>query len=202
MTERLNYNINGINPTTSVTISETVGNMLITGGSLKATFNCNTIGNLYTTGGNIGINTTSPGYLLDVSGSIKTSSYLLQPNVPSFKVYGNASSNTYSSGTTITNVIITWNNGSYYNNTNGRFTAPVSGYYHIWMMGNGNSGWASIQKNGAQFTGQMILQVNTSIHDSDSDVYYLNANDYITYTVNAGTIGFDTNDSWGAILIA
>ena len=44
------------------------GIIRITSAGLSATFNSNTIGSLYTTGGNVGINTTSPAYKLDVQG--------------------------------------------------------------------------------------------------------------------------------------
>lgn len=44
--------------------------IVVSGGSLSATFNSNTIANLVTTGGNIGIDTSTPLYKLDVSTSI------------------------------------------------------------------------------------------------------------------------------------
>jgi hypothetical protein len=60
---------------TNITSSNIVGTNISSGtlnlsNILKAGFNSNTLGNLYTTGGNIGINTTSPVYTLDVNGTL------------------------------------------------------------------------------------------------------------------------------------
>ena len=44
-------------------------NTTIVNSSLSAVLNSNTIGNLFTTGGNVGINTTSPSFTLDVNGT-------------------------------------------------------------------------------------------------------------------------------------
>lgn len=58
-----------INPTANLDVS---GGLRITSGNLSSTFNSNTIGGiLITTGGNIGINTSSPNYRLDVRGTIR-----------------------------------------------------------------------------------------------------------------------------------
>lgn len=54
--------------TSGNTITYTSGNVIVNSG-LTSSFNSNTIGSLVTTGGNIGINTTSPGTRLDVSGT-------------------------------------------------------------------------------------------------------------------------------------
>jgi hypothetical protein len=53
--------------TNAVNTTLTSGAMVITGGSLNATFNSNTLGNIFTTGGNVGIGTTSPAYRLQLS---------------------------------------------------------------------------------------------------------------------------------------
>jgi hypothetical protein len=52
--------------------------------SMIATGNSNTMGAIITTGGNVGINTTSPGYTLDVNGTIYTNT-LLQSSDKRFK---------------------------------------------------------------------------------------------------------------------
>jgi len=59
------------------TSSLTSGSHLITGGGLLATFNTNTIGNLFTTGGNVGINTPTPAFTLDIAGSTRINNTLL-----------------------------------------------------------------------------------------------------------------------------
>lgn len=55
----------------SVNVNITASSIYISSGGLIATFNSNTIGNIYTTGGNVGINTTSPIYNLDVIGTTR-----------------------------------------------------------------------------------------------------------------------------------
>lgn len=202
MTERYNSNISGINPTTLTGISTTLGNLLITSGSLNATFNSNTLGNLYTTGGNVGINNTAPSCTLDVSGgSIKTSNYLLQPNVPSFRVYFNGN---YTS--LITNGTVVYNTGNYYSTSTGRFTAPVSGFYLIRLeVGSSNQGaWAAICKNSTTFTyGNLIVQPMNGTQQTGTAVYHLAVNDYICASVQGGgTLYGDTNSGFGAFLLA
>ena len=54
--------------TSGNTITYTSGNVIVNSG-FSSSFNSNTLGSLVSTGGNIGINTTSPGTRLDVSGT-------------------------------------------------------------------------------------------------------------------------------------
>ena len=53
--------------------TSTIGTLL--NSRLAAVGNSNTVGNIFTTGGNVGINTTSPGFNLDVNGSIKAANF-------------------------------------------------------------------------------------------------------------------------------
>lgn len=53
--------------------SSTITNLLVKT-SLNASGNSNTIANIFTTGGNIGINTTSPSYILDITGNLRVNS--------------------------------------------------------------------------------------------------------------------------------
>jgi hypothetical protein len=52
------------------TTTLTSGAMVITGGSLNATFNSNTVGSIFTTGGNVGVGTVTPSAKLSVNGNI------------------------------------------------------------------------------------------------------------------------------------
>ena len=66
--------------TTTTTIPNSILNnitsnsIIVTGGGFSATFNSNTLGNLFTTFGNVGINTTTPTYRLDINGSLRATS--------------------------------------------------------------------------------------------------------------------------------
>jgi len=66
-------NVNFITSANALITSGIVTNLLVTN-SLNAIFNSNTIGSIFTTGGNVGINTTTPGYLLDINGNLRVNS--------------------------------------------------------------------------------------------------------------------------------
>ena len=57
----------GLTTTNLVATNISTNTLIITSGSLNATFNSNTVGSIVTTGGNIGIGTTSPAYQLQLS---------------------------------------------------------------------------------------------------------------------------------------
>jgi uncharacterized protein YjbI with pentapeptide repeats len=60
-----------ITSTNLVETNITAATIIVTGGSLNATFNSNTMGNIFTTGGNVGINTSAPVFALDVNGNFR-----------------------------------------------------------------------------------------------------------------------------------
>ena len=77
--EYFNYNINVSTSANLILTNCTIPNIvhtniststMISTGPSNFLFNSNTLGNIFTTGGNIGVNTTSPGYGLDVNGSV------------------------------------------------------------------------------------------------------------------------------------
>ena len=98
--------LNSLNVTSTniVGTNVSINSIIITNGGLIATFNSNTIGSIFTTGGNIGINTTIPGYILDVGGDINFSGSLYQNGVlfTSGGGGGGSSQWTTTSGNTIT----------------------------------------------------------------------------------------------------
>lgn len=56
-------------------VNTTITSLLLTSG-LRGIFNSNTLGNLFTTGGNVGINTKTPFYTLDVNGTLSSNSFM------------------------------------------------------------------------------------------------------------------------------
>ena len=82
---------------------------------LAATGNSNTIGNVFTTGGNVGINTGSPAYLLDVNGDARvsnnlTTGTLFTQNITTSTLVVNTSlttANVYAPLATISNIVAT-----------------------------------------------------------------------------------------------
>jgi uncharacterized protein YjbI with pentapeptide repeats len=54
-----------------------IGKRLFVGNGITSSFDCNTIGSIFTTGGNVGVNTTSPVYQLDVAGTLRISSLIV-----------------------------------------------------------------------------------------------------------------------------
>jgi uncharacterized protein YjbI with pentapeptide repeats len=92
-----------VNVTSSNTIdlNITTSSILVTSGPLNATFNNNTIANIFTTGGNVGINTTSPNFTLDItSGTLNASSATIS-NINVNGLTGNSISITNYSGNNI-----------------------------------------------------------------------------------------------------
>jgi len=66
-------NVTGITSENELITTSTITNLLVNN-TLNANFNSNTIGSIFTTGGNVGINTTTPGYLLDINGNLRVNS--------------------------------------------------------------------------------------------------------------------------------
>lgn len=132
---------------------------------------------------------------------------IIMPSRPAFRVTG-ATTGTgadKSNGTVLSGSLVTvdYNQGSYYNNTNGQFTCPVAGLYHVWYVGrtqNSSLAALSVLKNNGTVLAYWESNTNTG-HFGTSAVVNLAANDVVTAKVTAGTITFDVNDNWGAAFI-
>ena len=139
------------------------------------------------------------GYLTVAVGAVT------MPSRPAFRVVGNGNNNP-SVNTIISGSIATvdYNQGSYYNNTNGQFTCPVAGLYHVWYVGRTqNTSLASVailKNNGGTPLAYWESNANTG-HFGTSAVVSLAVNDVVTAKVTAGTVTFDANDNWGVAYI-
>lgn len=132
------------------------------------------------------------------------------PTRPAFRVYGNTSTN-FTSGTTLTNQVIDYNQGSNYVNSTGIFTAPVAGLYSVWLNARAGA-TASLSQIGVfknnDTSGANVVcfwEITTNAtqttHFGVSSVTKLAAGDTLRAKVVAGGVNFDNNDNWGAAYI-
>ena len=70
-----------------------IGKRLFVGNGITSSFDSNTIGSIFTTGGNVGINTTSPMYVLDLGKSNNKQILSLSSDTDSFNGFGFTSGN-------------------------------------------------------------------------------------------------------------
>lgn len=137
------------------------------------------------------------------------------PNRPAFRAWGNGtmtSLTTTQNGTgclTANNWTLDFNQGGYLANTNGVFTAPITGLYQVNIVGR-NSGYMAgisqlgVVKNGSSggtVGGTCIMMIefaanSSMIHAGASTVINLNAGDTLACKILAGQITFDGNDNW------
>lgn len=145
---------------------------------------------------------------INLSGSltIKSGSITMQ-NRPAFRVIGNASTER-TTGLILSSSIVSvdYNEGSYYNTSNGKFTAPIAGLYQVFYNG---------RVGGTNSAMQVIIYKNTNVvqlmwetagntgatHFGVSGIVKLAVNDTLEAKVTVGSIQFDGNDSWGATYI-
>jgi hypothetical protein len=123
---------------------------------------------------------------------ISAAGIVTKPYHPVFHV--SRSAGNVSGGTTVIWNVVYTNVGSYYNSSNGRFTAPVAGayYFAFSVMSDGDVGMdMQVEKNGVVFQGCVPLQSAIgSTYNQLTGVctITLAAGDYVTVYNSSGTI--------------
>lgn len=123
------------------------------------------------------------------------------PYQPAFVVGGNASRDGGGHLYSFNNIV--FNTGSYYNNTTGRFTAPVAGTYFFYysLYTNATTMVFAIRKNGGTVAYQDYSGSTANSHPFVGTLVTMNANDYVSIWVQSGSQSGNSNDFFGGYLI-
>lgn len=110
---------------------------------------------------------------------------LTLPNNPAFHVY-DATGADFASEAKNTNLTgVSWNNGSYYNTSTQRFTAPVAGYYYLYYRTNmsnvRNPKQTVIYVNGSPKLRGYNYDTVTWSETLATGIWYLAVNDYVEF---------------------
>jgi hypothetical protein len=148
---------------------------------------------------------------------IDSSGRVTMPNLPAFRAW-DETHNTFTFNTPFAFSSTHFNNGSHYNTSNGRFTAPVAGYYTFstcfgtsgWSSGNTTQDLFTIRHNNSAIC-YSIKRENTDSANSNNGFFtdygniivYLAVNDYVTVVPAYNMNNFkNKNYTWfcGALL--
>ncbi|MBI4700293.1 MAG: hypothetical protein HY744_03840 [Deltaproteobacteria bacterium] len=148
----------------------------------------------YYTQGNVGIGINPPAARLDVSGDIRLSGYLRQPNVPAFSVYLVGHWTTANAIIKMTGIAV--NNGSHYSAGTGQFTAPVTGFYLFSWGGIGYSG-TGVARADLRINGGGIGYAQARSQESNVSPYETATATVLVYMTKGQTADVYNTDSKG-----
>lgn len=125
---------------------------------------------------------------------IDSSGRVTKPYQPAFQAVGNSGSQAYGNGAQFIMGATTYNQGSGYNTANGRYTAPVTGFYSFsyGVYCYSSSKQVCFKKNGADYVPSDNIGLMTVPADGTaigSIQIYLTAGDYVGFGFRDGTSG-------------
>jgi hypothetical protein len=148
---------------------------------------------------------------------VNSAGYVLKPKVPAFFARGLSNPSTSSYVTTVPSELVfssvTYNNGSHYSNSTGRFTAPVAGHYWILcsFLVDDNVVAGEVTSVSAMINGSVISGLVAYNYFSTVGAYYvqstggmvinLNSGDYVSIRGNGGKIHVGSETHFTGFLI-
>ena len=134
--------------------------------------------------------------------NIDSSGRVTMPNQPAFFAYPNTNTTLGTTTSPYIFAVTTFNRGSNYSTSTGRFTAPVAGAYHFSYGVQHNANFndnlvVDLRVNGGQYGGVVRAEWTTGAlfnMVTASATIYLNVNDYVTIDSIGGTGWGD--DAW------
>jgi hypothetical protein len=149
---------------------------------------------------------SAQGYAIPTNGialNISSSNYVTTPLIPAFAARGLSNSSTSSYVNPVPQVLtwtnVTVNNGSHFNSSTGRFTAPIAGRYYFFLSflvdDSATAGEVSrvqILKNGSATGHKAYVQDTSSSYyqgmQATAVVLSMSANDYVEFYGDSGKI--------------
>jgi hypothetical protein len=180
---------------------------------LQTTASLNSKTGSYITTGSAGLTQSITGSLA-ITGSITiTSGSITMPHRPAFRIIGDGGSISSPTRISGSRAVVDYNQGNYWNNTNGTFTAPIAGLYQVNVVGRTNSNSldtisqiivTKLKASDSSTATQIMVEwgPNTSAnHIGGSTISKLDVGDVLYAWVGAGTISFDGNDNFSVAYI-
>ena len=129
------------------------------------------------------------------------------PTRPAFRVIGVAGPAQTTANVNLKGVAasVVFNQGSYYDTTSGKFTAPVAGIYSVGLVCRvavASLSSIGVFKNGVVSSSNQVCyweadtSTGTATHFGVTGTVILAAGDYLSANITNGSVTFDSNDNW------